>query len=85
MKILFLYFKVKFIGKKANSSDVFVCFSLKGIENGIGDPSPSVFLKEDRIGGAQVNNFFATLTPLRPKILIQILTTVLHTFPCRIS
>ena len=55
-----------------------MCLCLKGIENGIGDPSPSVFLKEDRIGGAQVNNFFVTLTPLRPLILIQSLTTVLH-------
>ena len=53
-------------------------FVFKGIENGIGDPSPSVFLKEDRIGGAQVNNFFVTLTPLRPLILVQSLTTVLH-------
>ena len=60
-------------------------FVFKGIENGIGDPSPSVFLKEDRIGGAQVNNFFATLAPLRPVILIQTLTSDLHTFPCRIS
>ena len=61
-----------------------MCLCLKGIENGIGDPSPSVFLKEDRIGGAQVNIFFLALTPLNPIIHIQILTTDLHTFPCRI-
>ena len=82
---VFLYFTVKIIGKKANFSHFFVCLCLKGIENGIGDPSPSVFLKEDRIGGAQVNIFFFALTPLSPIIFIQTLQTDLHTFPCRIS